>query len=117
MSSVDWSIPFLKSRHTDDQNPDAHANTDSPVPDASGLRSAPSTSTSTSTAVPEDPSTRILGETAKPPVVRHYSWSEEDRKHELQARLLDMEEARRMGFSEREGGRGEGEGEGDFAVE
>ncbi|GAQ39694.1 nonsense-mediated mRNA decay factor [Aspergillus niger] len=47
----------------------------------------------------EDPSSRILGRSIKPPVVRHYSWSEEDRKHALQARLLETE-GREMGFSE-----------------
>ncbi|PYI01290.1 hypothetical protein BO78DRAFT_379280 [Aspergillus sclerotiicarbonarius CBS 121057] len=48
----------------------------------------------------EDPSSRILGKPFKPPVVRHYSWSEEDRKHALQARLLASEEGKERGFTE-----------------
>ncbi|RAL12803.1 uncharacterized protein BO97DRAFT_405375 [Aspergillus homomorphus CBS 101889] len=36
----------------------------------------------------------------KPPVVRQQSWSNEDQKHELQARLLGLEEGEKPGFSE-----------------
>ncbi|GKZ66913.1 hypothetical protein AnigIFM63309_004045 [Aspergillus niger] len=65
--------------------------------------------TQSSPETEQDPSRSILGRSIKPPVVRHYSWSEEDRKHALQARLLETEGE--MGFSEVRRGQGGGMGD------
>ncbi|KAJ5238755.1 hypothetical protein N7468_003374 [Penicillium chermesinum] len=43
----------------------------------------------------------------QPRLDRRQSWSDQDRKHELQERLLDMEAGRELGFSEKHEGKPE----------
>ncbi|KAH8423645.1 uncharacterized protein LDX57_001404 [Aspergillus melleus] len=49
-----------------------------------------------------DPEPRVLAKPWRPSDAHAHSWSEEDRKHELQARLLDVEKGVNAGFTETE---------------
>ena len=46
----------------------------------------------------------VSGQAWKPKFDRRQSWSDQDHKHELQERLLNVEEGRETGFSETDPG-------------
>ncbi|KAJ6004748.1 hypothetical protein N7540_012547 [Penicillium herquei] len=66
-------------------------------PDRTGKQDPPA---QTPPRASDNPSEDTHEKSWQPKMDRRQSWSNEDRKHLLQGRLLNMEEGRQMGFSE-----------------